>query len=335
MAKAEYDRGKELIRITTDGEERTIKVKDIQSSWNGISFRPENHAKNHLIDLAETLTNTYEEIERIKKAGGEIDVEHECSKFTNKQLEYRRAQWAASSRTMSSMITGPANFPVRRNEKRQETYRRRSEEAYAHQEKAIKSIKRKAWPHGEPGSVVRSNDPDALQKLNEELEQLLKQQDLKKTANKLARKAAKMTKEEYEEYLRDENPEWSDGLVSAIVSLWPQRPFPSFEITGINNKIKTKRARIQQIEAIRNVDDSPKETGIEGLQVVENGEEARIQLIFDGKPTEKARAILKRNGMRWAPSKQAWQRQLTSNARRAVKTYILPELAALEGGVIE
>ena len=37
-------------------------------------------------------------------------------------------------------------------------------------------------------------------------------------------------------------------------------------------------------------------------------------LFFDEKPTEQQRAQLKANGFKWAPSQDAWQRQLTDNA---------------------
>ena len=40
----------------------------------------------------------------------------------------------------------------------------------------------------------------------------------------------------------------------------------------------------------------------------------RLQLFFDEKPSADQRSELKLNGFRWAPSEQAWQRQLNENA---------------------
>ena len=54
-----------------------------------------------------------------------------------------------------------------------------------------------------------------------------------------------------------------------------------------------------------------------GYTYTENGEAMRVQFIFDGKPDEQTREILKRNGFRWAPSQGAWQRQLTQNGKYA------------------
>ena len=54
---------------------------------------------------------------------------------------------------------------------------------------------------------------------------------------------------------------------------------------------------------------------IEGVcEVVGNREENRIQFIFDGKPSEEIRRILKSNGFRWALSQEAWQRKMSGNA---------------------
>lgn len=44
----------------------------------------------------------------------------------------------------------------------------------------------------------------------------------------------------------------------------------------------------------------------------------RLQIFFDDKPDDQVRALLKANGFRWSPSRGAWQRQLTGNARHAL-----------------
>ena len=55
----------------------------------------------------------------------------------------------------------------------------------------------------------------------------------------------------------------------------------------------------------------------EGYTYMEDSESMRIQFIFDGKPDENVRNILKSEGFRWAPSQGAWQRQLTVNGQRS------------------
>ena len=48
-------------------------------------------------------------------------------------------------------------------------------------------------------------------------------------------------------------------------------------------------------------------------------EDNRIQIFFDEKPEGDIRQELKSNGFKWAPSKNAWQRQLNENGIRALR----------------
>lgn len=57
----------------------------------------------------------------------------------------------------------------------------------------------------------------------------------------------------------------------------------------------------------------------ETAQIIRSKENMRLQLVFDGKPSEETRSALKSNGFRWAPSSMAWQRLLNENAEFALK----------------
>ena len=46
----------------------------------------------------------------------------------------------------------------------------------------------------------------------------------------------------------------------------------------------------------------------------------RVQLVFDGKPDNETRDLLKKNGFKWAPSQGAWQRQLNNAGKYAAHT---------------
>ena len=56
-----------------------------------------------------------------------------------------------------------------------------------------------------------------------------------------------------------------------------------------------------------------------GGKVIDNKEDDRIQLEFDGKPSSEMRRELKSNGFNWSPSIGVWQRKRTDNARSAVR----------------
>ena len=74
-------------------------------------------------------------------------------------------------------------------------------------------------------------------------------------------------------------------------------------------------------EALETDSDTAETVTINGetAKIIRNKDEMRLQLVFDGKPAEKTREILKSNGFRWAPSQTAWQRLLNDNAEYALK----------------
>lgn len=89
------------------------------------------------------------------------------------------------------------------------------------------------------------------------------------------------------------------------------------------NKIKQLLEKIEKphgygVEIRRDTITAEEFENILYFDTVINEEENRLQLIFDGKPEEAERNILKKNGFRWSPRFKAWQRQLTENAVAAV-----------------
>ena len=85
-------------------------------------------------------------------------------------------------------------------------------------------------------------------------------------------------------------------------------PFSSYDLTNNNSQIKRWEQKLAEV--------SRGYAGweFEGGRAEANTDINRLQLFFDEKPDDKQRAILKANGFKWAPSQEAWQRQLTDNA---------------------
>jgi len=94
--------------------------------------------------------------------------------------------------------------------------------------------------------------------------------------------------------------------------------FPAWQLQNLGQNIARLRKRLEdvQAEAAR----APAEdVAYDGFTIVENTELGRIQILFDEKPDDGARRILKNEGFRWAPSQDAWQRHLNANGRSAVR----------------
>lgn len=207
------------------------------------------------------------------------------------------------ARVPSVLIAGCSNFPVRKKEK-QNAARHKNNEEYREIQKILERIQSVGM------GGISSDDPNAIEKLQEKLEGLIESQEMMKSANAYYRKHKTL----------DDCPVLSlqkiEKLTSDMANRWYGRPatqpFESYSLQNNNAEIRRVKARIEELtsraEAVL--------TGweFEGGKVEINKEYNRLQLFFDGKPDEDIRKELKSNGFRWAPSVKAWQRQLTANA---------------------
>ncbi|ACU60693.1 hypothetical protein [Chitinophaga pinensis] len=153
-------------------------------------------------------------------------------------------------------------------------------------------------------AVISSDDPNAVQKLQEKLTHLEEVQQFMKDANVCIRKNNK------------------DGFLAlslATEDMWQQlsnprfgaKGFPPYKLTNNNQNMRRIKERIKELEAATTRES--KETVMNGVIFRENVELNRVQLIFPRKPIESARKMCRKWGLIWAPSEGAWQRQLNSN----------------------
>lgn len=170
-------------------------------------------------------------------------------------------------------------------------------------------------------NVIRSDDPNALEKLKTKLAECEKSQSFMKKVNAYYRKngTAKGC-----EGVSDSTAEKIDASMKNPQP-WNTAPFPSYRLTNNNSEIRRLKARIEELT-------QNKELGFVGWkfvggEAVANEGNNRLQLLFDEKPNEEQRGILKAYGFKWAPSEGAWQRQLNSNAIYAASRidFIKPE----------
>lgn len=155
---------------------------------------------------------------------------------------------------------------------------------------------------------IKSDDPQALEKLSAKLEACQQRQEYMKSVNAYYRKHGTaqgcpgVSAAQAEKF---------DNAVRTGYS-WETAPFPSYELSGNNAEIRRLKQRIAQLSRDR-------EVGFVGWtftggEAVANAGNNRLQLLFDEKPTEEQRTVLKQNGFHWSPTEQAWQRQLNENA---------------------
>lgn len=241
-------------------------------------------------------------------------IDYLCDKYARKLAEWYNEHFRVEAMCPSILISGAGNFPVHKKEKqnsRRETLRQKWND--------IQKIVDRIASCGT--DAIKSNDARAIEKLELKIEKLTEEQEMMKVVNAYYRKnktldgCPALTEEEIEKLKEEMAKGWSIE----------DKPFPGWALSNNNANIRRLKERLEKLKTIKEAgtqEHSEDEVGIEGLKIVENTEAMRIQLIFDDKPDEKTRELLKRNGFRWSPRFTAWQRNLNENGKWAARRVI-------------
>lgn len=243
-----------------------------------------------------------------------------ADRYARRLAEWYNKQFRIEMMCPSVMISGASNFPVRKKEK-QNAAQDRHYQLY----NEIQEIPKKINSLLRGQNIIKSNDSNAIDQLKAKAEKAEALQAEMKATNAYYKKHK--TLDGYKDYTKDQIADLKWHIENYGV------PYPSFLLTNNNAKIRNTKARITQLERLKNAAktaEDQKQDKYTGLpfKVVENAEIMRLQLFFDGKPDAETRAILKKNGFRFAPTQNnAWQRQLTNNAKYALQR-VIEELGA-------
>jgi hypothetical protein len=283
-------------------EEAIKRVERVaKGAWYGVSFSPEKRAATFVKEFEQELRKYAAEVEKVDSE----KVEEFVKRYTDKAVNYVSTQ----SRKMSTMITGPANFPTRSQQKIGDTLHKRLGEYVDYPEyylERLKKRKRKQWE-----KETGYNTPAAeLERQKAYLAKLKDNHEKMKEANRIIRSGKnvqeRLSKIQFEG--------------AGIKSWWKKdlaegKGFQTWALS--NNLANIKRVEQRVIELERKAAavgrEEPK-LPIENGYIIKNREEDRLQIMFDDVPDANIRTALKKNGYRWSPKQKAWQRKLTSNA---------------------
>lgn len=207
----------------------------------------------------------------------------------------------------SVMITGAGNYPMKKHERQMEAYRS-NQDNFKKAEYYLDRLK-----YNYSNNTVQSDDPEVLTALKNKLEKLESIQQKMKDTNAYYRKNGSLqgcecVSAEFAKKFEQENKS---------NNCFYQQPFMPFELTNNNAKIHNVKKRIESLSKVKEHETKQKDFG--NYAFVENTEIMRFQFLFNGKPSEEIRSLLKYNGFRWAPSQNAWQRQITVNGKHAAR----------------
>jgi hypothetical protein len=227
---------------------------------------------------------------------------------------------------MASVI--PFGQPVlvgHHSEQRDRNYRERIHQTFG---KAFQALGKAEHYENKAESVgtggISGDDPEALPKLRAELESLERWHEHMKAANAAIRRGK--TPEETLSVLMGMGYDEENARRLLQPGFTGYTGFAPFSLSNQNANMRRIRNRIAALEKMAAREAREEKTEL--YQYREDKEENRVMFLFDGKPDEAIRSILKRRDFKWSPSRGAWVRQLNNNALYAAKE-IKEQLAAL------
>ena len=158
-------------------------------------------------------------------------------------------------------------------------------------------------------NAISASDPQAVEKLTDKLEKCKELQVTMKGVNAHWRKTGTCTGAPG---ITEVQAKQIDERINNARHPWDREPYSSYSLTNNNAEIKRLEKRIAEITYNQEVGFAGWD--FKGGYAEANTEMNRLQLFFDEKPDDSKRTLLKSNGFKWAPSQDAWQRQLNDNA---------------------
>lgn len=164
-------------------------------------------------------------------------------------------------------------------------------------------------------SVVRSEDPDAVQHLQTKIAAAEKLQATMKAANVIVRNR-QLTDDEKVARLVAECGQKDHSARELLNPDFAGRVgFPDYALTNNGANIRRMQARLK---GLTNESGRPSATvEFAGGRVEDNAEECRVRIYHDVKPPEGTIAKLRMYGFHWTPSLGCWQRLRNDSARYA------------------
>lgn len=307
-----------------------IDAQIAERAYSNISFRADERGTSEIQRYKEVMVSLARHIEGVA-AQDPQKQEMAQSVFDNLRNLYRRETLeylSSMSRCASSAIVGPANFPVARARKRTEIAQKRAELLFRLAGDLPKKAER-ALSSAVPKVEAMAQE---LEECRAKLKGLVEKQAFMKKANALYR--AKNSQDLDQLFLDHFGQEAEKELCFFLGTYHGGTAgFKAFEFSNNLANIHRTQERLAILTAKTEKateeaqQGGPEGVKLNGLEIIFNYQEDRLQLVFSGKPEEPVRCLLKSHGFKWSPRFSAWQRQLTSNAKYALKQFILPHEA--------
>ncbi|HEN3647881.1 TPA: DUF3560 domain-containing protein, partial [Yersinia enterocolitica] len=170
---------------------------------------------------------------------------------------------------------------------------------------------------------ISSDDPSAIEKLEEKLAKQKKAHSQMIAANKVIRSKS----DDESKRLSLFEIGFSEASINA--SLKPDCMgvigFASYQLTNSNQRIKATEKRLNELKKVRAID-VPDTQEFNGFAVTYDMDENRILIKFDAKPSAEICKLMRRYSFNFSPTRNnSWVRKITGNALASTK-YLIAEL---------
>ncbi|MEL7232855.1 MAG: DUF3560 domain-containing protein [Chloroflexota bacterium] len=275
--------------------------------------------------------------ENVREYAGKLEARADRYRDLAQKADAESAATHEHARKMASVI--PFGQPIlvgHHSEKADRAYRNRIERAF--RRSAAQYDKSKHYAHRAKAAernaakVIRTEDPAAVIKLREKLKVREASQTRMKAFNVLLRKAVRRhdSKADQAAYIRG-NWDERNGAVfepKQIAKLLEpdfmgRTGFPAYALRNNGAEIRRMKNRLVELETrqekINDGAAAEREALGNGIELEKDVVENRLRMYFPAKPPESIREELKKNGFRWAKSRQAWQRHLSDHAEHLAR----------------
>ena len=299
-----------------------LDYKSLYNSYSMSSFDPERRAENDKKMFGASMLNLYNSsVEEAKENNRLEEYNQAFERYYAVILKKNKEVISARTGTFSTAVTGRAGIKgsqLRKNEAKQKREYEINKELIDYIEKAEKKLNEVARNPDRfySDQAIKSTDKNAIEKLNQKIEQLEAEKDFIKRSEKACKEYQK-TKDfsVFEKYNipQKEAKEYVEQI--------ERHGLPLIKgISSISAEIRRVKERIILLEKSKASEDE--NFDIENGRILVNKEAQRVQIFFDNIPDANTRDALKKRAFKWAPSAKAWQRTLTGNAIDAVKYLI-------------
>lgn len=296
--------------------ETDVNRENFRRAFHGTSFRPEERGDSQVRSYVKDMVSTYESLSKLAKTPDQQQILNDnFADYKDRYISKLNAYMSAHGNVMSSMITGPANFPTRRNEKKNATTNKRLNELVEYHNKAVAGMKKAILDSGKP-------EQSPLEEAQSRLASLEKYHQLMKDVNKVV-KNKKLPNEEKVSKIQELG--LTDKQIHEILKpdFAGRVGFADYQLINNLNTIKRLKDRVAELSSKETakqeqLDGNREEIyHFEGGRVEVNRIDDRVRIFHEEKPSKEVIANLKRLAFKWSPTNQAWQRQATPQGIKA------------------